>query len=228
MRGLSGWMTVLAAMLLLAPDAAAQPARRDAGVFRTAAPPPSVAFALELRDHLVRAGVRRPSGRVAVWIGAGNRNPRLSLAETRVPQALWAGVAPLVDAYVARRDETTALELSFYLERLPGSEGEVGRWAQVPALRDMGRLTEGMRSIAYHSNAYADSGRLEVETRAGLLVDARGRPALVENRLHGDPQFNRYLTALMYEMRFVPARQDGEPVAVWLEGPFGFAYTEER
>lgn len=158
---------------------------------------------------------------------------RISLAETNVPQALQAGVVPLVDTFVARRAEPTPLELSFYLERLPAEDavlGMPGAHADFtpPRLRNIGHVTESLASIAYTHPDYADDEHLAVPVALRMLVDRRGRPVLVENHMQGDPQFNRYLTALAYELRFDPARVDGEAVHVWVDGPTGFEFETRR
>jgi hypothetical protein len=226
-------ITAAAALLLAAAPAAAQQAGPPAAPFATVAPSlGSYDFARRIVEHLRAAGVTRPSGRVALWVGAGNRNPRLSLAETNVPQALWAGVVPLVDAFVASRTETTPLELSFYLEQLPASMSHPPladvTSERPPRLRNMGHVSESLRRIAVVHPDFADDEHLSVRTGLRMLVDRRGRPVLVENLMQGDAQFNRYLTSLAYELRFDPARVNGEPVAVWVEGPSGFEFSIER
>lgn len=225
------WTAAAALLLAAAPPVLAQPSAPPQP-FAAAAPGESAVLARRMVAHLRDAGVARPSGRVAVWIGAGNRAPRISMAETNVPQALWPGVVPLVDAFVAARAETTPLELSFYLERLPedGARAtlEDVRSESPPRLRNLGHVTEALRSIAYVHPDYADDEVLSVRTGLRMLIDRRGRPVLVENHLQGDAQFNRYLTALAYELRFDPARVNGEPVDVWVEGPSGFEFRTQR
>jgi hypothetical protein len=227
-----------AALLLAAAPAAAQQTGAPAGP-PAGAPSPAVAssadsyaFARRVLRHLRQAGVERPSGRVALWIGAGNGNRRLSLAETNVPQALWPGVVPLVDAFVAARTETTPLELSFYREQLPDSVG-VSTLADIrserpPRLRNMDHVAEALRRIAAVHPDFANDEHLSVKTGLRMLLDRRGRPVLVENLMQGDAQFNRYLTSLAYELRFDPARVNGEPIPVWVEGPTGFDFTIQR
>lgn len=218
-------LLTLALLLGAVPSAGAQVSAPE-DVFRVVAAKPSLELALALRAHLRQAGVRRPSGRVAVWIGEGNRGPRVSLVETNVPRELWGGVAPVVDAFLEARQETTPLELTFFLERLPeeGAAG-IGRPARPPTLRDLDRMSRALMAIAQSSTAFAETGTLQVRTRLSMLVDDRGRTVLVENGMQGDADFQRYLTALAYEMRFDPAQVDGRRVAVWLEGPDVFVLT---
>lgn len=229
-------LAAAAALLLAAAPAAAQQAQEPA------VPPPPGApanvrtdthgFARQMVRHLRQAGVERPSGRVSLFIGAGSRDRRLSLAETNVPQALWQGVVPLVDAFVARRLETTPLELSFYLEQLPESLGSGDttdiRRMRAPRIRNVERMSDALRRIAAVHPDFADDEQLSVRTGLRIIVDRRGNPVLVENLFQGDPVFDRYLTALAYELRFDPARVDGEAVPVWVEGPPGFTFTIRR
>ena len=232
-------LAAAAALLLGAAPAAAQQAREPAAPPQ--APPAGTpvnvrmdtyGFARQVVRHLRQAGVERPSGRVALWIGPGNGDRRLSLAETNVPRALWQGVVPLVDAFVARRLETTPLELSFYLERLPESLGPGDttdtRRMRPPRIRNVERMTDALRRIAAVHPDFSDDEQLSVRTGLRIIVDRRGNPVLVENLFQGDPVFDRYLTALAYELRFDPARVDGEAVPVWVEGPSGFTFTIER
>ena len=221
-----------AAALALAAPAAAQEARPPAEDTRPASRAPlrtegSLELGWRMVEHLKAAGHARPSGRVAVWVGAGNRGTRLSLMETNVPQALWPGLAPLVDAFVGGRREETALELSFYLERLPPPEDAYhelpppGSTHRDPRLRNAAQLSEPLYLLASLHPAADSGGLVLLETPLTMLVDRRGRPVLVETRLDGDPRLGPYLSALAYRMRFDPALVNGRAIAAWIR-PGGF------
>ncbi|HEU0013642.1 MAG TPA: hypothetical protein VFQ45_08150 [Longimicrobium sp.] len=226
MRSTMGW--TLAALLALPAALAAQPAGRprgDAGFSR---------FARTVVEHLKQAGVERPRGMLVVMADSGNTAIRFGLAESNVPAELEDGIRTLVAQYLHARGSAAPVNASVRLERVPPPPEAAARTAvrvleddvaeEMPRLRNAHRVREILGAIA---RQHPDFGVRSHSEPAVLLmrVDRTGSVSQAHVlRPTGEMEIDRFLHALAYEARFVPARLDGEPVTVWVELPLRLVF----
>lgn len=210
-------------LLLAAPPVHAQEARDAQG---EEAPPridpshPVHGLSGPILMVLRQMGMRDPRGHFVLMTDSGGSSPRIRFAGAEVPDGAHPAIARVVASFLAHQPSREPIALSFRLdgpanaelERLPPEPGA----AETPpeqANRSMVRqLMEGIL------RAHPGAERL-VRANAALLllVDSNGDVSYVVLRDRtGDPNIDYYLMSLGYDIRFRPARRNGDPVNAWV------------
>jgi hypothetical protein len=174
-------------------------------------------------DSLEALGVKSPSGLVAVSVGVGGADARMSIIGGNVPDSLRRNVGRIVGTYVNRRGTETSLTFTIRLENVVRGavtvtqDGDERR----PRLRnaDLVRAYMGRIVAAYPALRYGNR-----EATINMHVNTRGRVSIVHiAEWAGTEDIDAYLTGLASEMEFTPARVGGQPVPVWVTQTFTFS-----
>ncbi|HEX8691537.1 MAG TPA: hypothetical protein VF746_03785 [Longimicrobium sp.] len=168
-------------------------------------------------------GVRPTRGIFLLRADSANANLSGSFAGSDVPQAAFAHARPAIAAFLRERPGSGPFHVSFRLseETLAVVGGEWDwRWDQAPEVRNDARVQELLNRLAGVTSD--QTGSWERDTQLLLLVSPAGKVVVASVEIpSGDWGVDQYLMNLAYEMRWNPARKDGQPVPGWMRYRFG-------
>jgi hypothetical protein len=172
---------------------------------------------------LYNSGVRPTRGIFLLRADSANANLSGSFAGSDVPQAAFAHARPAISAFLGSRPGDAPFHVSFRLseETLAVVGGAWDwRWDQAPELRNGSHVQQRLGRVF---DVTADqTGSWERDTQLLLLVSPAGNVVVASVEVpSGDWGVDQYLMNLAYEMRWDPARKDGQPVPGWMRYRFG-------
>ena len=173
-------------------------------------------------DTLEALGVKSPSGLVAVSVGVGGADARMSIIGGNVPDSLRRNVGRIVGTYVNRRGTETSLTFTIRLEHVVRGAVQVAEDGDEkrPRVRNRDLVREYMGRIVA---AYPALGGGNRQATINMHVNARGRVAIVHiAEWTGAEDIDAYLTGLASELEFTPARVGSQPVPVWVSQTLTF------
>lgn len=174
-------------------------------------------------DTLEARGVKSPSGLLAVSVGVGGADARMSIIGGNVPDSLRPSVGRLVGGYANRRGTETPLVFTIRLENVVRAVTTLTRDGDErrPRLRNADIVRRYMGRLV---SAYPALQRGAQEATIEMYVNTKGRVAVVYiAEWAGSEEITPYLTGLASDLEFTPARIAGQPVPVWVVQTFTLA-----
>lgn len=174
--------------------------------------------------YLSRADIASPTGLFVIVTDSTHSHTLAEFVDSSVSEALVAGVKPIVSDYVIQtpmgRPVSVVVRLdSVSFPRVVRGESR----ACTPAIKNKRQVREMMGNILRAHPDFGTPALHDEKARIGLVVDRNGTvPFAYLLSASGDPQIDRYLTAMAQEMEFYPALVDGTPIDVFVMLPLGF------